>query len=104
MNIPGVDRFEELSERLGDTIKSLADKPSVGLFYIQQHTHKATPNIINLRNNIVCKSHEIRVHTQDSKDSITMVRSMKQYGFPIVDDMIKDITKSLAIMSVRNQK
>lgn len=99
-----VDGFVEISEGLGNMIKSLANEPSVGLFYVQQHTHKAVPNLLNLRNNIVAKSREISLHTEDSEDSISMVRSMKECGFPIVDDMLKDITKSLAIMSSKQPK
>ncbi|GJR49158.1 BLOC-1-related complex subunit 8 [Tanacetum coccineum] len=99
-----VDGFLEISEGLGNMIKSVANEPSVGLFYVQQHTHKAVPNLVNLRNNIVTKTREISLHTEDTEDSITMVRSMKECGFPIVDDMIKDITRSLAIMSTKQPK
>lgn len=99
-----VDGFVEISEGLGKMIKSLANEPSVGLFYVQQHTHKAVPNLVNLRNNVVAKSREISLHTEDSEDSITMVKSMKECGFPIVDEMLKDITKSLAIISSKQPK
>ncbi|KAL8257754.1 hypothetical protein R6Q59_029795 [Mikania micrantha] len=99
-----VDGFLDISEGLGNMIKSLANEPSVGLYYVQQHTNKAVPNLVNLKKNIVAKSREISLHTEDSEDSITMVRSMKECGFPIVDDMIKDITKSLAIMSSKQPK
>ncbi|KAJ0546020.1 hypothetical protein HanIR_Chr08g0356241 [Helianthus annuus] len=99
-----VDGFIDISEGLGNMIKSLANEPSVGLFYVQQHTHKAVPNLVNLKNNIVAKSREISLHTEDTEDSITMLRSMKECGFPIVDDMVKDITKSLAIMSSKQPK
>nr|XP_043607807.1 uncharacterized protein LOC122579655 [Erigeron canadensis] len=99
-----VDGFVEISEGLGKMIKSLANEPSVGLFYVQQHTHKAVPNLVSLRNNVVAKSRDISLHTEDTEDSITMVRSMKECGFPIVDDMLKDITKSLAIMSSKQPK
>ncbi|KAI3734709.1 hypothetical protein L6452_14184 [Arctium lappa] len=99
-----VDGFVEISEGLGEMIKSLANEPSVGLFYVQQHTHKAVPNLVNLRNNVVGKSREMSLHTEDSEDSITMVRSMKECGFPIVDDMIKDITKSIATISSKQPK
>ncbi|KAI3695920.1 hypothetical protein L1987_78925 [Smallanthus sonchifolius] len=100
-----VDGFVEISEGLGSMIKSLANEPSVGLFYVQQHAHNAVPNVVNLRNNIVAKSREISLHTEDSEDSIMMVvRSMTDYGLPIVDDMIKDIRKSLAIMSSKQPR
>lgn len=99
-----VDGFLEISEGLADMIKYVANEPSVGLFYIQQHTQNAVPNIITLKNSIELKSHEMNLHTEDSEDSITMMRSMKQLGPHIADDMIHDIKKSLAIMSAKQPK
>ncbi|KAL0317351.1 UNVERIFIED_CONTAM: hypothetical protein Sangu_2149400 [Sesamum angustifolium] len=74
-----VDGFVEISEDLADMIKFVANEPSVGLFYIQQHTQNAAPNLINLKNNVVEKSHETTLHTEDLEDSITMcLKSAKQ--------------------------
>ncbi|KAJ4834641.1 hypothetical protein Tsubulata_020209 [Turnera subulata] len=99
-----VDGFVEISECLAEMIKYVANEPSVGLFYVQQHTQNAVPNILNLRNNIVEKSWETNLHTEDLEDSITMMRSMKECGFPIADEMVKDIRKSLAIMSTKQPR
>ncbi|KAK6156337.1 hypothetical protein DH2020_010585 [Rehmannia glutinosa] len=98
------DGFAEITENLADMIKFVANEPSVGLFYIQQHTHNATPNLLNLKNNVVEKSHETTLHTEDLEDSIVMLRSMKECGFPIADEMIKDIKKSLSIVSTKQPK
>lgn len=99
-----VDGFVEITESLGEMIKYVANEPSVGLFYIQQHTHNAVPNLVNLKNSITDKSREISLHTEDSEDSITMVRSMKDFGSCIADDMIRDIRKSLGVMSTKHPK
>lgn len=99
-----VDGFVEITENVADMIKYVANEPSVGLFYIQQHTHNAVPNITTLKNNIVEKSREVTLHTEDLDDSITMTRSMKECGSSIADDMIKDIRNSLAIMSTKQPK
>uniref|UniRef100_A0A5B7BTI0 MEF2BNB-like protein n=1 Tax=Davidia involucrata TaxID=16924 RepID=A0A5B7BTI0_DAVIN len=99
-----VDGFVEVTECVAEMIKFVANEPSVGLFYVQQHAQNAVPNLINLKNNVVEKSREMTLHTQDLEESITMVRSMKECGFPIADDMIKDIRKSLAIMSTKQPK
>ncbi|KAL7189962.1 hypothetical protein ACSBR1_039575 [Camellia fascicularis] len=99
-----VDGFVEVIESLAEMIKYVANEPSVGLFYVQQHTQNAVPNLINLKNNVMEKSRELTLHTKDLEDSITMVRSMKDYGFPIADEMIGDIKKSLAIMSTKQPK
>ncbi|KAL0298903.1 UNVERIFIED_CONTAM: hypothetical protein Sradi_6550100 [Sesamum radiatum] len=99
-----VDGFVEISEDLADMIKFVANEPSVGLFYIQQHTQNAAPNLINLKNNVVEKSHETTLHTEDLEDSITMVRSMKECGLPIADEMIGEIKRSLSVISSKQPK
>lgn len=99
-----VDGFVEITESLAEMIKYLANEPSVGLFYVQQHTQSAVPNLINLKNNVSERSRNMSLHTEDSEDSIAMVRSMKDCGFPIADEMIKDIKKSLAIISTKQPK
>ncbi|KAJ7975026.1 MEF2BNB-like protein [Quillaja saponaria] len=99
-----VDGFVEISECLAEMIKFVANEPSVGLLYIQQHTKKAVPNVIHLKNNVAEKFHETTLHTEDLEDSITMVRSMKECGFPIVDEMIRDIKKSMVIMKTKRPR
>lgn len=94
-----VDGFLEVTEDLADMIKYVANEPSVGLFYVQKHIQNSTPNLVNLKNNVVEKSHETVLHTEDSDDSIAMMRSMKECGFPIAEEMIGEIKKSLSIMT-----
>ncbi|KAK6933421.1 BLOC-1-related complex subunit 8 [Dillenia turbinata] len=96
-----VDGFVEITESLAEMIKYVANEPSVGLFYVQQHTQNAVPNLVSLKKSVAEKSRETVLHTEDSEDSITMVRSMKECGFPIADVMIKDIKASLAVMSTK---
>ncbi|GAB2276805.1 hypothetical protein Dimus_011520 [Dionaea muscipula] len=95
------DGFVELNESLGEMIKYIANEPSVGLYYIQQHAQHAVPNVVGLRNNIVENSRETLLQAEDLEDSITMVRSMKECGCPIADEMIGEIKRSLAIMSTK---
>ncbi|KAL2326687.1 hypothetical protein Fmac_025745 [Flemingia macrophylla] len=97
-----VDGFVEISNCLADMIKYVANEPSAGLFFIQQHTQNAVPSVMKLKNNVTDKSHETTLHREDLEDSIAMVRSMKECGFPIADEMIGDIKKSLATIT-RNQ-
>ncbi|XP_074358795.1 uncharacterized protein LOC141698086 isoform X2 [Apium graveolens] len=99
-----VDGFVEIAECLAEMMKYLANEPSVGLFYIQQHTQNTAPNLVDLKNNARGKSHELSLQTEDSDESVTMVRSIKECGFPIIDEMVNDITKSLAIMSTKEPR
>ncbi|XP_057979210.1 uncharacterized protein LOC131165422 [Malania oleifera] len=99
-----VDGFVEITESLAEMIKYVANEPSVGLFYVQQHAQNQVPNLINLRNNVIEQSRETTLHTEDLEDSITMVTSMNKCGLPIADEMIKDIRNSLGIMSTKQPK
>ncbi|WCJ19277.1 hypothetical protein M5689_001573 [Euphorbia peplus] len=98
------DGFVEITEDLSEMIKYVANEPSVGLFYVQQHTQHAVPNVINLKNNIAEKTRETVLHTQDTEESITMMRSMKDCGPSIADEMSKDIRASLALMSEKQPR
>jgi hypothetical protein len=99
-----VDGFAEITESLAEMIKYVANEPSVGLFYIQQHTQNAVPNVIRLKNNVVEKSRETNLRTEDLEDSITVVKSIKECGFPVADEMIRDIRTSLAILSAKQPR
>ncbi|KAL1150157.1 hypothetical protein V6Z11_A10G238500 [Gossypium hirsutum] len=99
-----VDGFVEITESLAEMIKYIANEPSLGLSYVQKHTRDAVPNLLNLSNRLADKSRQATLHTQDLEDSITMVSSMKQCGFPIADEMIKDITDSLTLISAKQLK
>ncbi|KAK4353432.1 hypothetical protein RND71_028950 [Anisodus tanguticus] len=99
-----VDSFVEITECLADMIKFIANEPSAGLFYVQQHTQNAVPNLINLNNNIEEKSRQVTLHTADSEDSIVMVRSMKECGFQIANEMIKDLGHSLSVVSEKQPR
>ncbi|MBA0870310.1 hypothetical protein Goshw_010742 [Gossypium schwendimanii] len=99
-----VDGFVEITESLAEMIKYIANEPSLGLSYVQKHTRDTVPNLLNLSNRLADKSRQATLHAQDLEDSITMVSSMKQCGFPIADEMIKDITDSLTLISVKQLK
>ncbi|CAE6038290.1 unnamed protein product [Arabidopsis arenosa] len=99
-----VDGFAEINESLAEMIKYIANEPSVGLYYIQQHVRNAAPNVLNLNNNVLEKSRETGLHTEDLDDSIAMVKSMKECGSPIADEMIGDIKNSLAMMSSKQPR
>ncbi|CAN1800062.1 hypothetical protein LINPERHAP1_LOCUS22372 [Linum perenne] len=99
-----VDGFVEITECMAEMMKYVANEPSVGLFYVQQHVHNAAPNVINIRKSVADRSRETSLNTQDLEDSITMVRSMKECGLPITNEMIKDIRKSIEVMSEKQQK
>lgn len=45
----GVFDIWAVNEGLTDMIKYLANEPSVGLFFVQQHTQNAVPNLLHIR-------------------------------------------------------
>ncbi|CAL0299706.1 unnamed protein product [Lupinus luteus] len=99
-----IDGFVEISECMADMLKYLANEPSTGLFFIQHHTQNSVPNLIKVKRNLAEKSHETTLHREDMEDSIIMVRSMQKCVFPIADEMIGEIKKSLATMTTKQPK
>ncbi|RDX85906.1 hypothetical protein CR513_32825, partial [Mucuna pruriens] len=99
-----VDGFVEISECMAEMAKYVANEPSVGLFFIQHHAQNAVPNVIKVKKNVVEKSHETTLHTEDLEDSVAMVRSMKECGIPIADKMIGEIQNSLVTMATKQPK
>ncbi|CAA7392044.1 unnamed protein product [Spirodela intermedia] len=93
------DGFVDVNQGVEDMIRYLANEPSLGLFYVQQHAQNAMPNVLDLNDKILEKTHNTMLQTEDLEDSICCVKSMSECGFHIVDEMVKDINKSLHIMS-----
>ncbi|KAG0476072.1 hypothetical protein HPP92_012913 [Vanilla planifolia] len=102
--LSAADGFMNVKEGVDDMIKFLANEPSVGLYFVQKHTHASMPYLLDVRDKIAEKVHEVTLHTEDVEDSIDVVRSMKDFGHFLAEDMISDINKSLLIMSKSQPK
>ncbi|KAJ6797312.1 Uncharacterized protein M6B38_216540 [Iris pallida] len=102
--ISTIDGFINVKEEVEEMIKYIANEPSVGLFFVQQHARSSMPCLLGLKDKVVDKVNEVTLHTEDTEDSIYVVKSMTECGIPIADDMIKDIIKSLQVMSASQPK
>lgn len=98
------DGFIEVNESVVEMIKYVANEPSVGLYYVQQHAHNALPNLLCLQDRVANKARDSTLHTQDLEESIIMVDSMKHCGHSVTHDMISDINKSLLLISTSQPK
>ncbi|KAL6659011.1 hypothetical protein ACP70R_003051 [Stipagrostis hirtigluma subsp. patula] len=98
------DGFLHVKEGVDEMIKYVANEPSVGLYFVQQHARASMPILLDVKDKVVEKTHEVTLHTEDMEDSICAVRSMAEFGLPLADDMIKDINRSLQIMSKAQPK
>nr|CAB3482157.1 unnamed protein product [Digitaria exilis] len=98
------DGFLRVKDGVDGMIKYVANEPSVGLYFVQQHAQASMPILLDVKDNLVEKTHEVTLHTEDMEDSICAVRSMADFGLPLADDMIKDINRSLQIMSKTQPK
>ncbi|CAM0911269.1 unnamed protein product [Alopecurus aequalis] len=98
------DGFLCVKEGVDEMIKHVANEPSVGLYFVQQHANASMPILLDVKGKVAEKTREVTLHTEDIEDSICAVRSMAEFGLPIADDMIKDINKSLKIISKTQPK
>ncbi|KAJ0964270.1 hypothetical protein J5N97_029392 [Dioscorea zingiberensis] len=99
-----VDGFMDVKEGVDEMIKYLANEPSVGLFFVQQHAQTSMPYLLGVKDKVMEKIHEVTLHTEDIEDSIHVLNSMSECGLPIAIDMIQDINRSLRIMSTSQPK
>ncbi|KAK8934725.1 hypothetical protein KSP39_PZI014902 [Platanthera zijinensis] len=100
--MPGLstaDGFMSVKEGVDDMIKYLANEPSVGLYFVQQHAQTSMPYLLDVKEKVVEKIHDVSLHIEDIEDSIDVVRSMTEFGYPLAEEMIKDINTSLLIVS-----
>jgi len=93
-----VEGFVVINENMGDIIRYVANEPSVGMYFIQQHAQKAVPSLIKFKTKFIKRSHEATLQNEDLEESVAITRSMKECGFPIIDEMIRDIETTLAIV------
>ncbi|KAJ3679623.1 hypothetical protein LUZ60_017634 [Juncus effusus] len=98
------DGFFTVKEGVDEMIKNLANEPSVGLYFVQQHAQSSMPNLLSVQEKVSEKVREVTLHTEDIEDSICVVKSMEEFGLPIADEMIKDINKSLLIINSSQPK
>jgi hypothetical protein len=98
-----IEGFEEVHENMSEMIKQVANEPSVGLFYVQQHIHNAVPILHEIKAKVVDTTQEEFICTEDMKDAIRSVKSMKGCGPPIIEQMIKKLNSSISLMSSMQQ-
>ncbi|XP_078447815.1 MEF2BNB-like protein [Wolffia australiana] len=97
--LSAADGFLDVNQGVEDMIKFAANEPSAGLYYVQLHARNSVPNVLELKDKIVEKTHNMMLQTEDSEDSITCVRSMSECSFLIIHEMLRDINKSLHLLS-----
>eukprot|EP01018_Ginkgo_biloba_P012196 Gb_36649 [translate_table: standard] len=98
-----VEGFLEVHESLSEMMKHAANEPSVGLFFVQQHAHKAVPTLVSIKDKVVDTSQEAFLCTEDMNDAIISIRSMKECGPPIIERMIRNLDSSISVMSSMHQ-
>ncbi|KAJ3670834.1 hypothetical protein LUZ60_008260 [Juncus effusus] len=74
------DGFFTVKKGVDDMIKYLANEPSVGLYFVQQHAQASMPNLLSVQEKVSEKVHEVALHTEDIEDSICVVKSMEEFG------------------------
>ncbi|XP_020598150.1 uncharacterized protein LOC110037784 isoform X2 [Phalaenopsis equestris] len=104
LRLSTADGFMSVKEGVDDMIKYLANEPSAGLYFVQQHAQASMPRLLDIRDKVLERIHEVNLHTEDIEDSIDAVRSMTEIGYPLAEEMIKDIKTSLLIISKCQRK
>ncbi|KAI5079201.1 hypothetical protein GOP47_0006872 [Adiantum capillus-veneris] len=83
--------LEDVHEMVTEALKLVANEPSVGLYFVQQHVHKAVPSLLNVKHQITEATASADLATADVKDSLSCIKSMKDCGPPVIERMIKTL-------------
>lgn len=83
--------LEDVHETLTEVLKHVANEPSVGLYFVQQHVHKAVPALLTLKSQLVESIVDAELATADAKDALGSVRTMKECGPTVIEHMIKTL-------------
>lgn len=78
-----------------EMIKYVTNEPSVGLYYAQQHTHNALPNLLRLQDRVENKARDYPAHS-----GLGGIHC----GHSVTHDMISDTNKSLLLISTSQPK
>ncbi|CAL5008459.1 unnamed protein product [Urochloa decumbens] len=77
------DGFLCVKDGVDGMIKYVANEPSVGLYFVQQHARASMPILLDVKGKLVEKTNEVTLHTEDMEDSICAVRLIQNpiWGF-----------------------
>eukprot|EP00252_Welwitschia_mirabilis_P012609 TRINITY_DN2783_c0_g1_i1.p1 TRINITY_DN2783_c0_g1~~TRINITY_DN2783_c0_g1_i1.p1 ORF type:complete len:341 (+),score=81.36 TRINITY_DN2783_c0_g1_i1:95-1117(+) len=95
--------FAEVHKDITEMIEQLANEPSVGLFYIQQHVHNAVPNLHKIKTQVADTTRDVVICTEDMKDATNTIKLMQECGPLIIEQMLKKLTSSITLISRRQQ-
>ncbi|KAH9317461.1 hypothetical protein KI387_019230, partial [Taxus chinensis] len=91
------------NESLTEAIRHVANEPSLGLFFVQQHAHNSAPRLASVKNKLVDTCQEAFSCSEDMEDALNSVESLKGCGPSIIDRMIKNLDSSVSIMASLHQ-
>ncbi|BBM99171.1 BLOC-1 related complex subunit 8 [Marchantia polymorpha subsp. ruderalis] len=87
--------LREVHDTITEMMRQLANEPSVGLYFVQQHVHRAVPAMVQLKAQIVDTTQEAEYVTQDVRDALNSVKTMKECGPAVIERMMKTLDSSL---------
>eukprot|EP00898_Chlorokybus_atmophyticus_P006865 jgi/Chlat1/717/Chrsp104S01206 len=69
----------------GEALRSAANEPSVGLFYVQQHVRKAVPALAEIEGQVRASGNACALERGAAEDMTAVVQSMQACGPQLVD-------------------
>ncbi|CAK9262646.1 unnamed protein product [Sphagnum jensenii] len=100
-----VDALQGVHDSVSELVQQVANEPSVGLYFVQQHVHKAVPGLLSVKNKLAEDTQEALLYTENAKDALTAIKTMKECGPPAVNSMISMLTASISLLpSLRHPK
>eukprot|EP00897_Mesotaenium_endlicherianum_P007833 jgi/Mesen1/7078/ME000369S06399 len=90
--------IREVHDKVADIICMLANEPSVGLYYVQQHTQRAVPAVVALKTEVADTTQVAKFALEDVKEATGVVRAMKEKGSPVLRQMLRTLEHSTPLL------
>jgi len=65
-----------MSSKFSDTVVRIANEPTVGLFYVQEHVHASVPGIVHTQEVLLTQARSMQTYVIDADLALQSVRSM----------------------------
>lgn len=93
--------IEHVHDSMTETLKQVVNEPSVGLYFVQEHVHKAVPTVLGLNAQLEEMTGDAELATADAKDCLSSLQTMKECGPPVIEHMIKVLNSASNTIPVR---
>lgn len=99
-----VQKINRVNQLSSEFIAQLANEPSIGLYHIQEHVHRAHPKMVSVKKELQQRNVEVEEALYDLELSLRAVKTLPHiHSFNNIQTYISDSLQSLRAISTMSQ-